>query len=109
MPSSQSLLLTSLTLLQISLLQPGFQIDVLAIILSTPFVFLVWGVILFLVSIISYSFLGSEQASVDPLVPVLGWGKIVVLVSNIVITLLVFGTFCFFRWFHKSLALTFSL
>jgi len=74
--------------------------DLLAIILSTPFTFLVWGVLTFLAAIISYSFFGFQPTVQGTNVPIRGRGLILVFVFGIVVlvsTIISFGFFWSFR------------
>jgi len=85
----------------ISLLAPGVQVDALAIILSLPFASLTWGVILFLVSVMLYSFFGFQSTFAGDNMHVRGKSWVPVLFSSIVVVVTTLGSFAFFRFFRK--------
>ena len=75
--------------------------DLLAIILSTPFTFLAWGVLTFLVAVISYFFFGFQFTMEGTNVPIRGRALISVFVFGIVVlvsTLVSLG----FLWFLRK-------
>ena len=87
--------------LQFSLLHSGLHVDLLAITLSTPFTFLVWGVLTFLAAIISYSFFGFQPTMQGTNVPIRGRALILVFVFGVVLLVSTLISFVFLRSFRK--------
>ena len=75
--------------------------DLLAIILSTPFTFLVWGVLTFLAAIISYSFFGFQSTVQGTNVPIRERVFILVFVFGIVVLVSTLISFVFFWSFRQ--------
>ena len=73
----------------------------MAIILSTPFTLLVWGVLTFLAAIISYSFFGFQPTMQGTNVPIRGRALILVFVFGVVLLVSTLVSFDFFRSFRK--------
>jgi len=82
-----------------------FQVNALAMILSIPFASLVWGVIMFLVAVVLYSFLGFQSTLAGSNVPVHGGLSIAVLVSSMAVTVILLGSFLFFHFFRHRYSL----
>jgi hypothetical protein len=75
-------------------------VDLLAIILSAPFAFLVWGVLTFLVAVILYAFFGFQSTIQGTNVPIRGLAFILLLFFGMVglmSTLISFVSFWCFR------------
>lgn len=75
--------------------------DALAIILSIPFASLAWGVIMFLVAVISYSFLGFQPTLAGDNILIRGHSSIAVIISSVVVMGIMLGSFSFFRFFRN--------
>ena len=75
--------------------------DLLAIILSTPFTLLVWGVLTFLGAVILYTFLGFQSTMQGTNIPIRGLLLILVFVFGIVVLMwmLISSVFIWcFKW-----------
>ena len=75
--------------------------DLLAIILSTPFTFLVWGVLTFLGAVILYSFFGFQSTVQGTNVPIRERAFILVFVFGVVVMVSTLISFIFFWSFRK--------
>ena len=75
--------------------------DLLAIILSTPFTFLAWGVLTFLVAVTSYFFFGFQSTMQGTNVPIRGRALISVFVLGIVVLVSTLVSFVLFRSLRK--------
>ena len=75
--------------------------DLLAIIPSTPFTFLAWGVLTFLVAVISYFFFGFQSTMQGTNVPIRGRALVSVFVFGIVVLVSTLVSFVFFRSLRK--------
>jgi len=85
----------------VSRLKTDFWVDVLAIILSIPFASLAWGVIMFLVAAILYSFFGFQSTSGGSIIPIHGKSFVAVLISSIVVIVIMLVSFLFFFFFRN--------
>lgn len=95
-------LIMSALFFQVSLLSTEAKIDGLAIILSTPFTFLAWGILTFLVAVITYSFFGFQSTSDGRNIPVRGSGSILIIILGGLVVAAVLLSFIFFRSFRKN-------
>ena len=76
--------------------------DTLAIILSAPFTFLVWGVLTFLGAVILYSFFGFQSTAQGTNVPIRERAFILVFVFGVVVLVSTLISFVFFWSFRKQ-------
>ena len=76
--------------------------DLLAIILSAPFTFLVWGVLTFLGAVILYSFFGFQSTAQGTNVPIRERAFILVFVFGVVVLVSTLISFVFFWSFRKQ-------
>ncbi|KIM73504.1 hypothetical protein PILCRDRAFT_829091 [Piloderma croceum F 1598] len=85
-----------------SLVKTSFQGDVLAVILSIPFVLLAWGVITFLLAIVLYSFLGFQTTPSGNIVLISRETSILTLVFSLIVVCLLVLSMSFFRVFRLT-------
>jgi hypothetical protein len=86
--------------MQMSLVKTSFQADMLAVVLSIPFVSLAWGVITFLLAIVLYSFLGFQTTSSGGFVPFSRETSTITLVFSVLVMILLVVSMTFFRVFR---------
>jgi hypothetical protein len=85
-----------------SLVKTSFQGDLLAVILSIPFVLLAWGVITFLLAIVLYSFLSFQTTPSGDVVPISRETSILTLVFSLIVVCLLLLSMSFFRVFRLT-------
>ena len=78
--------------------------NLLAIILSAPFTFLVWGVLTFLGAVILYAFFGFQSTIQGTVVPIRGLALIFAFVFGMVGLMSTLISFVFFWCFRKRRA-----
>jgi hypothetical protein len=86
--------------MQMSLVKTSFQADMLAVVLSIPFVSLAWGVITFLLAIVLYSFFGFQTTSSGDFVPISRETSTITLVFSVLVMILLVVSMTFFRVFR---------
>src|SRR6266436_4196021 len=83
--------------IQICLIKTSIQGDALALILSIPFVSLVWGVITFLIAIVLYSFLGFQSTPSGMVVPISRTTFATTMIFSVIVMILLVVSMTFFR------------